>query len=256
MDPTQRLELTATHPRRATATTLAVFGAIASALFALAIVGVMITNASAGEALDCSIEAPSDACLARLPEELRSLPEASVGVWFYAQNANTKRSPPRYLKAEASWARLLPANATSDDVAKRYDGRKPSASALEGELRMRRATLPAYWQAKSKGGMLQLVAPPLGLGALMLLTAVMGLRVWRWKPVPVRVTEDHVSIGDDKVTIDDLMSIEVAPLRLVSTGQDLALPPDYELAQADHEKLVDVLQTALARSRDMFLDDD
>ena len=38
--------------------------------------------------------------------------------------------------------------------------------------------------------------------------------------------------------------------------RSLALPPAYDLAEGDHEKLVAVLETAMARSRDMFLEDD
>ncbi len=257
MDATPTLELTATHTRRsATATTSLLAGASAVVL-GIAALGVLLLGGSDDpSSLDCTVGAPSEACLAYLPEELQALPPAELGVWYYADHADVKQSPRRYLEAQAAWAAEIPAGTSGAEAVGSPEGRVPSSAALEGELRMREAVLPEHWQPASTTD-LRILALPFGIGALGLfgLAVVLGIRSRSWTPIPVRVTEDHVSIGTEQLQFEDLMSIDVAPLRLVSTEKDLVLPPGYDLPPSDHEKLVDVLQTAMAKSRDDFMDD-
>ncbi|MEZ4321755.1 MAG: hypothetical protein R3F61_30045 [Myxococcota bacterium] len=252
------LELTANHSRRAITTALGTLGAVAAAVLAVATVVSLLSGPTAVESLECSVEAPSEACLARVSDDLRGLPDVSLGVWFYAQNSSVKRSPRRYLEAEASWARLLPADADGAEVAKRNDGRVPSDSAREGELRMREAVLTEGWAPKSSDSGLRMLAIPLGLGTVgtLALGVVMGQRSRKMTPIPVKLTDEHVSVGTQQQRIDDLLSFEVAPLRFVAEETELALPPGYELSESDHERLVEFMETALARSRDMFMDDE
>lgn len=239
-------------------TGLSAIGAATTVVLAVAMAASLLLGPSAKTTLDCSPDAPSSACLALLPEDLRALPTASLGVWFYAQNAEVKRSPRRYLEAEADWAASLGPNPSADDVSKRSDGHVPSASALEGELRMREAVLLELWEPSSSDYGLQRLALPLGLGALAMLgmTVVTGLRSRKWTPIPVAVTPETVSFGSERRAIEDVLAIEVAPLKLLTTTGDLGLPPDYVLAQADHERLMEVLQQAIELNRASFFDDD
>lgn len=254
MDDNSNLELIATHGRQFAMSRVALLSAITTVALAASFVTVLMKGPHPLETLDCRVEIPSRACLAQLPGDLQNLPAASMGAWYYADNADNQRSARRYLEAEARWASQLPKGITGAKAVGKEDGMVPSPAASQGELRMRRAVLPELWEPPVPR--LQLLVMPLGIAtfAVFAVSIATGLRSRSWAPVKVRVTADHVSIGDDKLAIADLMPIAIAPLRLSTSEKVLTLPDGYDLAPEDHDKLVDRLQSAMAS--DMFDDDE
>ncbi|MCB9678082.1 MAG: hypothetical protein H6737_23480 [Alphaproteobacteria bacterium] len=256
-DVPRTLDLTVSHARQSTMAAVGGLGGGVSFALGLGAVALSILGAMRPEALDCDVARPTEACVAALPEGLRGLPDLSLAVWFHADHADAKWSPRQYLQEEARWAAALPPGTTSDSL-KGVDGRVPSRAALDGELEMRRAVLPGVWAPPSRAAGLGPFIVPMGIGAVgMLAVAVWATRRSRtWTPIAIKVAEDHVSIGNDKLAFDELMTIDVAPLRLSSGSRELVLPPGYDLAPSDHEVLVEVLQASMDRAREQFLDED
>ena len=248
----QTLDLIATHSGRSTMTAVSGILGLGAALFLIGAVLVVGLGALGTDTADCQVDTPSDACLAQLPEALQSLPPAELGVWYYAENAGVKQSPRRYLEEQAKWAAGLPPGVSGPESVNRPAGQFPSEAAAEGEVHMRMAVLPELWAQESPAVSTTLLGVILGVGALGCLVGAGGMfmRSRSLGPIPVKVTAEYASIGPDQVRFEDLMTIDVAPLRLGGMSKDLVLPPGYDLTPAEHEQLVEVLQTAMARSRE------
>jgi hypothetical protein len=251
MSDATTLDLTATHGRRGTMTAFAGILALGATVLLIGAVLVGVMGALGADTSECRVDEPSDACLAQLPESLQGLPPASLGVWYYAENANVKQSPRRYLEEQAKWAAGLPPGVSGPEAVNRPAGQFPSQAAADGEVHMRQAVLPELWAQEAPIVSSAVLGGVLALGALGMLVAAAGVAVRSrsWGPIRVRVTDEYAAIGSEQVRFEDLMTIDVAPLRLGGMDKDLVLPPGYDLTPDEHERLVEVLQTAMARSR-------